>query len=57
MPPRKFLRMNAKMLQFYAVLVKKYAYIWHAILAGYNILAIHYNQELIIEGGRVSNAE
>jgi len=40
-PPEKFLKVNAKMLQFYAVLVKKYAYIWHAILAAYNILAMY----------------
>ena len=29
------------MLQFYAVLVKEYAYIWHAMLAAYNILAMY----------------
>jgi len=40
-PPRKFLKMNVKMLQFYAVLVKKYAYILHAILAAHNILAMY----------------
>ena len=39
--PEKFLKMNAKVLQFYVVLVKEYAYIWHAILAAYNILAMH----------------
>jgi len=39
--PEKFLKMNPKMLQFYAVLVKEYAYIWHAILAKYNILAMY----------------
>jgi len=35
-PPQKIL--NAKMLQFWQ---KKYAYIWHAILAAYNILAMY----------------
>jgi len=41
MPPRKIFKNECQNTAILCGFGEKYAYIWHAILAAYNILAMH----------------